>query len=1608
MARTRDRLLGLCVLGLLALGVLAALGNDASADDFTVTTTSTTMTVSWDPLPDAEQYLVSWRAIGWSGGRGQIDTKGTTVTFEDLRPGRKYEVSLWVRYKGSRDIREAFWRQVTTGADAPVTPTLTISGGTAVSEGGYARFTITASPAPTSTISVALTVTQNGDFAAGGSVGTRTRSISGRSTIFYVGTDDDSADESHGSISVRLNGRSQYRVGSTSSATVIVLDNDNPPPAAPSVSIAAGAGVTEGAAASFTVSASPAPSSPLSVSLVVSESGSFASNGATGTKSVTIPTSGSATYTVATVDDGADEPNGSISVRVAGGSGYSVGSPFSASVAVADNDNPPAATPSVTISAGAGVTEGSSASFTISASPAPASPLAVSLIVSESGSFASNGATGTKSVTIPTSGSATYSVATVNDSADEPNGSISVRVAGGNGYSVGSPFSASVAVADNDDPPAATPSVTISAGAGVTEGAAASFTVSASPAPASPLSVSLVVSESGSFAPNGATGTKSVTIPTSGSATYTVATVDDSADEPHGSISVRVASGSGYSVGSSSTASVTVSDNDDPPAKKTCNTTDAALLGQVEAKVTRHTTSGRTDLKEMFSSALDTMKGKGSYTVAKLRARPDKQHANWDRPGPNALWQAVYTELDRLEACRGTLPPQPAESTPVVTISAGGGITEGGSARFTVTATPAPSSPLTVTLTVSQSGDFAASGATGAKTVSVPTSGSVPYSVATVNDTTDEVDGSVSVAVASGNGYTVGSTSAATVSVSDNDAALPSVSIQILTSGPITEGQSVRIRLTASPAPKTNLPVVVDVDAGAQFRHAAGGISLTMLRGRATYDFNARTIDDDVYEGDGPLTLSIRTSPVHQLGAPQSVTIQVRDNDPAPPVSVSVAAVANTVSEGAPAQFTLTSTPAPAADLMVKIDLIERGGYIASTDPITVVIPKGDTTKTFTVPTIDDQEIEGSDGTVTAKVWAMQGQYAAGDPMMATVNVHDNDDNKVIILPSRHNVREGQPAVFNLLALRPPSQSLTVTYDVSYSGAGNRVTAQTGQTATITSTGKVNVSIPTTTGGTEGVGTITVTLTSVSDSTYELGTPTTAQMKVGEAVDYDVDNDGLIDINTLHELNAIRWDTDGDGAPDTYVASTFKYLPEQTWTDHERVMLYTEAFPYALDSMGCPSTGCKGFELKRNLDFDTSGDGYVNKAGDAFWNDGKGWLPIAGVGIRDSSGQVDHCLVTYNMYGYLYPNCRGTPKWPFAFRAIFEGNGYTIKNLYVNDIKLMGAGLFGYSATGSVIRNVGLTVTPNSGSMVRGHRYVGALGGYLRGDVLASYANVDVSGRNKLGGLIGFASGDSGSKLLESYATGDVTGVSGYHNHAVGGLVGRVSGILGIVGASFASGEVNSNVGDAGGLFGDKWSRTIAATYATGDVNHRAVPGLTNYPGSGGFIGDVVYNANYRHGKDEPLTAGYSIGRVGRSDRKGANGGSVADCTSAHAAARVYNVYWDVSTSGRTNSTCNTKGYTTTQLQTPTDYDTAQTIDGTSVKIYEHWNVDVDGDGTADDPWDFGTASQYPILKYCADKGDIENTAALKDYNDKSGKEYCPLREVLQHGRKPTIPPVSP
>ena len=113
--------------------------------------------------------------------------------------------------------------------------------------------------------------------------------------------------------------------------------------ATPTVTITEGNAVTEGTGAAFMVSRSGATTAALTVLLAVSENTAggrdFVASGDEGNKQVVIPSGSTAqTYTVPTSGDSEDEPNGAVTVALRDSTGYTRGSPNSATVTVNDND----------------------------------------------------------------------------------------------------------------------------------------------------------------------------------------------------------------------------------------------------------------------------------------------------------------------------------------------------------------------------------------------------------------------------------------------------------------------------------------------------------------------------------------------------------------------------------------------------------------------------------------------------------------------------------------------------------------------------------------------------------------------------------------------------------------------------------------------------------------------------------------------------------------------------------------------------------------------------------------------------------------------------------------------------------------------------------------------------------------------------------------------------------------------------------------------------------------------------------------------------------------------------------------------------------------------
>ena len=158
---------------------------------------------------------------------------------------------------------------------------------------------------------------------------------------------------------------------------------------------------------------------------------------------------GAGTITLATTDDVATEPDGSITVTITDISGhaYRTGTPGSATVAVKDAGLGPTAT----VAAGTSpVTEGADAVFTVTLSRAPLADVAVNYGITVDGDYGVSAATGRTLAISSGATTGTITLPTTDDSAGEANGSVTVTLATGTGYVVGTGNSASVNVIDDD------------------------------------------------------------------------------------------------------------------------------------------------------------------------------------------------------------------------------------------------------------------------------------------------------------------------------------------------------------------------------------------------------------------------------------------------------------------------------------------------------------------------------------------------------------------------------------------------------------------------------------------------------------------------------------------------------------------------------------------------------------------------------------------------------------------------------------------------------------------------------------------------------------------------------------------------------------------------------------------------------------------------------------------------------------------------------------------------------------------------------------------------------------------------------------------------------
>ncbi len=261
------------------------------------------------------------------------------------------------------------------------------------------------------------------------------------------------------------------------------------------------------------------------------------------------------------------------------------------------------------------------------------------------------------------------------------------------------------------------------------------------------------------------------------------------------------------------------------------------------------------------------------------------------------------------------------------------------------------------------------------------------------------------------------------------------------------------------------------------------------------------------------------------------------------------------------------------------------------------------------------------------------------------------------------------------------------------------------------------------------------------------------------------------------------------------------------------------------------------------------------------------------------------------------------------FYGFFNGNGFKITNLTISASDKDFIGLFGYTDTNAVIKNLGVEECN-----ISGYNYVGGLTGINSGSNTNCYSTGSVSGTDFVGGFVGHNWGSNAN----CYSTGSVSGTD-----FVGGLVG--SNEYGINTNCYSTGNVSGS-SYVGGLVGSN-SRSNTNCYSTGSVSGQYYVG--------GLVGE-----NYG-GNTNCYSTGSVSGSIAVGGLVGSNSGSNTNC------------FWNKETSGQTTSAGGT-GKTTAQMQDINTY------------LDAAWDfIEEDSNGIEDD-WYLG-ASGYPEIYVFSD-----------------------------------------
>ena len=470
--------------------------------------------------------------------------------------------------------------------------------------------------------------------------------------------------------------------------------------------------------------------------------------------------------------------------------------------------------------------------FTANFSPDLVAGANVRTEVSQVGDFLARGETGQANGTSPGAiSSDDRLVGLDNDTIAEANGMAIMTILAQDDYRLGNPRATVVLVDDDAE-------LTLAAGGGVTEGAAARFVVTHPAVQHFDLTVAVAISQSGDYIAAADVKTHQVVMAAgAGTATLDIDTVNDENTEDPGNVTATLGAGALYNIDmAAARATVTVTDDDQPRLSVADVSADesedlvftAMLRDRVGRPVTaplravtaqwqvisdQSTATVGTDFTAPggpvnLTIAVGQSNATFSVTVTDDMAQEDNETV---AVRINMLANAVFAGGASAITVTGTIIDNERPRVTITADASGNRVAEGEDVVFTLGLSRAHGEDLAIPVRITHSGRVTE--AAGERVVDIPAGGTAAkLTIATVDDGTDESNGSVAATIGALPDTHLGSGASATVTVADNDA-LPVLSVAAATAADTDRRIIFTVRLRpASGAEGTpsDLPVTVN------------------------------------------------------------------------------------------------------------------------------------------------------------------------------------------------------------------------------------------------------------------------------------------------------------------------------------------------------------------------------------------------------------------------------------------------------------------------------------------------------------------------------------------------------------------------------------------------------------------------------------------------------------------------------------------------------------------------------------------------------------------------------------------------------------------------------